>query len=85
MYNYSDDNTGSCSDTSLENVIRKLSEDSVLLIRWFLNNKVKANPENNQAIAVGEKTKVEDITFNLDNNVIKCEANVKLSGLTIDF
>ena len=71
LYNYADDNTVSCSDNSLEYVIRKLSEDSVLLIRWFLNNKKKANPEKPQAIAVGEKTKVEDITFNLDKHVIK--------------
>ena len=55
LYNYADDNTVSCSDKSLENVIRKLSEDSVLLIRWFLNNKMKANPEKFQATAVGEK------------------------------
>ena len=60
------------------------AQDSVLLIRWFLNNKMKANPENFQAIAVGEK-KVENITFNLDNNVIKFEENVKLLGVTIDF
>ena len=73
LYNYADDKTVSCSDNSLENVICKLSEDSVLLIRWFLNNKMKASPEKIQAIAVGEKTKVEDITFNLDNNIIKCE------------
>ena len=60
------------------------AQDSVLLIRWFLNNKMKANPENFQAITVGEK-KVENITFNLDNNVIKFEENVKLLGVTIDF
>ena len=79
-----------CSDNSLENVIRKLSADSALLIiyifiRWFLNKKMKANLEQFQAIAVGEKTKIEDITFNLDNNVIKCVENVKLLGVTIDF
>ena len=32
-------------DNSLENVIRKLSENSVLLIKWFPNNKIKANPK----------------------------------------
>ena len=85
LYNYADDNTVSCSDNSPENVIRKLSEDNVLLIGWFLNNKMKANPEKFQAIAVGEKTKVEDITFNLDNNIIKCEESVKLLGVTINF
>ena len=73
MYNYADDKTVSCSENSLENAIHKLSEDSVLLIMWFLNNKMKANPENFQAIAVDEKTKIKDITLNLDNNVIKCE------------
>ena len=73
MYNYADDNTVSCSDKSLETVIRKLSGDSVLLVRWFLNNKMKANPEKFQTIAVDEKTKVEDITIDLDNNIIKCE------------
>ena len=59
MHNYADDNTVSCSDNSLENVICKLSEDSVLLIMWFLNNKMKANLEKNQAIAVGEKHKLK--------------------------
>ena len=66
-------------------MICKLSEDSVLLIRWFLNNKMKANPEIFQAIAVGEKTKDEDVAFNLENNVIKFEENVKLLGVTIVF
>ena len=36
LYNYADANTVSYSDKSLENVIRKLSEDSVLLVWWFL-------------------------------------------------
>ena len=85
LYNYSDDNTVSCSNNSLENVIRKVSEDSVLLIMWFLNNKMKANPEKVQAIAVCEKTKDEDITFYLENNVIKCKENVKLLEVAIDF
>ena len=46
---------------------------------------MKANPEYVKAIAVGEKTKNEDITFNLENNVIKCDENVKLLGVTINF
>ena len=41
LHNYADDNTVSCSDNSLENVICKLSEDSVLPIRWFLNSSGK--------------------------------------------
>ena len=68
----------------VQTIVHKLSEDSVLLIRWFQNNKIKANSEKIQAIAVGEKTKL-NLTFNLDNNVIKCEENIKLLGVTIDF
>ena len=37
---------------------------------------MKADPETFQVIAVGEKTKIEDITFNLDNNIDKCEESV---------
>ena len=36
-------------------------------------------------MAVGEQTRNEDMTFNLENNVIKCEENVKLLGVTLDF
>ena len=46
---------------------------------------MKANPEKFQAIAVGEKTKIEDITLNLDNDIIKCEESVKFLGVKIDF
>ena len=46
---------------------------------------MKANPDKFQAIAVGKRTKDENITFNLDNNIIHCEDHVKLLGVTIDF
>ena len=46
---------------------------------------MKANPENFQATAVGQQTYNENITFNLENNVITCEESVKLLGVSIDF
>ena len=54
------------------------------LIKWFSINQMKANPEKFQAIAVGKKTKDKNVTFNLEGNQIKCESEVKLSGVTID-
>ena len=51
----------------------------------FLDNQMKANPRKFQAIAVGKKTKNENISFNIDNNNIKCDESVKLLGVTIDF
>ena len=56
-----------------------------MLIKWFADNHMKANPDKFQAIAVGKRTKDENITFNLDNNIIHCEDHVKLLGVTIDF
>ena len=46
---------------------------------------MKATPEKFQIVAVGERTYKENISFNLDNNVINCEESVKLLGVTVDF
>jgi hypothetical protein len=46
---------------------------------------MKANPDKLQAIAIGKKTENENISFNLNGNIIKCEDEVKLLGVTIDF
>jgi len=85
LYNYADDNTLSKSDESLECVISSLEEDSKSLISWFSFNKMQANPEKFQAIAIGPKTNLQDTTFNLNGSIIKCEDEVKLLGVTIDF
>ena len=85
LYNYADDNTLSKSDKSLDTVISALEYDSKSLISWFSFNKMQANPEKFQAIAIGPKTHSQNITFNLNNNTIKCDDEVKLLGITIDF
>ena len=46
---------------------------------------MKANPEKFQAIAIGNQTKQQNLTFTLDGNKIECESEVKLLGVTIDF
>ena len=53
--------------------------------RSLAENQMKANPDKFQAIAIGKKTKNENISFNLNGNIIKCEDEVKLLGVTIDF
>ena len=71
--NYADDNTLSCADHLLSKVIEKLVRDRLLLIQWFAGNHTKATPEKfNQVVAVGECTYKENISFNLNNNVINC-------------
>ena len=46
---------------------------------------MQANPDKLQAIAVGKKTCDENIFFNLDGNIIKCDDEVKLLGVIFDF
>ena len=85
LYNYADDNTLSYSDADINNLGKTLEMESLELIKWFTINQMKANPENFQAIAVGKKTKDKKFTFNLDENQIKCETEVKLLGVAIAF
>ena len=84
-YNYADDNTLSYSDTDINRLTNVLQEESKVLITWFNDNQMQANPDKFQAIAVGKKTHDETISFNLDGNIIKCDDEVKLLGVTFDF
>ena len=85
LYNYADDNTLSKSHPSLATVVKSLEEDSNHLISWFSTNKMQANPEKFQAIAIGTKTHNNNTTFNLNGVHINCDDEVKLLGVTIDF
>ena len=47
---------------------------------------MQANPDKFQGIAIGQKSKNENLTFNLGRDcVIDCDEEVKLLGVTIDF
>jgi hypothetical protein len=84
LYNYADDNTLSHPGPDLNGLVKSLEKKSAILIDWFANNNMKANPDKFQAIAIGKKSKNGDIKFNLDGNEILCEIEVKLLGVTID-
>ena len=85
LYNYADDNTLSYAGYNLDELITKLETDSLILIDWFTINHMKANPDKFQALAIGSKTHEKNIIFNINNNEIKCEDEVKLLGVTIDY
>ena len=84
LYNYADDNTVSYSDNDPNTLKSVLESDSKSLINWFHINKMKANPDKFQAIALGKKTNSLNLNFDLGGNVIECENEVKLLGITID-
>jgi hypothetical protein len=57
-------------------VTKSLEEDGKSLISWFSSNKMQANTEKFQAIAIGNKTHKQNIAFNLNGNNIKCDEEV---------
>ena len=85
LYNYADDNTVSHADRDLEKLKFSLETDSESLINWFHLNKMQANPDKFQAIAIGNKTKDQNLSFKLGSTSLTCEDEVKLLGVTIDF
>ena len=86
LYNYADDNnTIAYAGYNIEKLITTLENDSLILIDWFTVNQMKANPDKFQAIAIGNKSHSENISFNLKGKIINCEDEVNLLGVTIDF
>ena len=60
-----------------------------MLSAWFSRritvNKMQANPDKFQAMAIGKKTICENISFNFDSVVIKPDQEIKLLGVYIDY
>ena len=61
-----------------------LVRESKVLIDWFSQNQMKANPEKFQALAVGVKTFSMKPVFKIGEAEIECEETVKLLGVEID-
>ncbi|MCU7801407.1 MAG: reverse transcriptase family protein, partial [gamma proteobacterium symbiont of Lucinoma myriamae] len=85
LYNYADDNTLSFSSPNLNILIDTLQNESEILIEWFRINRMQANPDKFQAIAVGKKTFQKVSSFQISNSKIDCQEVVKLLGIDIDY
>ena len=64
--NYADDNTLSFHHNNFETLMSVLTKESTILIKWFTDNCMQANPSKFQAIAVGSKTFNKHPVFNID-------------------
>ena len=56
LYNYADDNTLSYGSNSVVDAIETLEEQSDILIKWFTENHMQANPDKFQAAPIGGPT-----------------------------
>jgi hypothetical protein len=85
LYNYADDNTLSFGSPDFDLLISTLESDSNNLIEWFKINKMQANPDKFQVLAVGKKTYEKHPTINIQYFELTCEDSVKLLGIEIDY
>ena len=59
IFNYADDNTLSVIANSLNDLMANIEQGGYKMTRWFMENKMKANPEKYQAIIFGRKRNVQ--------------------------
>ena len=85
IYNYADDNTLSFIHANLEVLKKVLEDESCNLIDCFFKNFMKANPSKFQAICMGKNAHDGITSFNIGSTEIKCDNNVTLLGINIDF
>ena len=72
LYNYADDNTLSfCSP-----VISTLASESVQLTHWFKVNKMQANHDKFQVLAVGKKAYNKILCIHIQNSYLSCESTL---------
>ena len=81
IVNYADDSTPYNCSNDINGVIEKLEDDSKILISWFSNNALKANPDKFHMLL--SNTDV-NIKMKIDNYEIQNSKHKKLLGITID-
>ena len=79
--NFADDNSPFTFDKTIPNVIGNLENESKILLDWFKNNGLSANP-NKFHLILSDKNK--DLTINLNDHLIENSESQKLLGIQID-
>ena len=81
--NYADDTTIFVSNKNLDNVIKRLENDSAILIQWFEDNLMKLNTGKSHFMVLG-KSANQTITISIGDSDIENTNEEKLLGVTID-
>ena len=84
LYNYADDNTLSMWGKTLEDVIRSLTESSVISIEWFEENYMQANPSKFQFFLINRTPEISHNEIEIRNEKIPLDVSAKLLGVHID-
>ena len=81
--NYADDTTILVSSLTNELLLNKLSTATSIVIKWFQENGMKANPSKFQFIVFGKNNNIGTLTVNDTTEIIPSQ-DVKLLGITLD-
>ena len=85
MLNFSDDNTISAAENTVEKPISALEQDSQAAIDWFKINEIIVNPDKFQVLVVKKNSRKKDsYALNINNQTINSGNSVKLLGIEID-
>ena len=75
-----------CHSAALTDIrISTLEAESQVLIDWFKDIKMQANPDEFQVLAVGKTIFAKNPSIQIQNNILSCEETVKLLGIDIDY
>ena len=80
--NFADDNTLSVCGATLPNVLRRIDSELEIVLDWFIENGMVANPDKFQVIVLGIGDQIID--FKIGPFVLHNTSEVKLLGVTID-
>ena len=80
--NFADDNTIYSCAKSVNDVIENLQSDLKIVLKWFKDNQMMANPGKFQFMILSKNTINKSIV--IGNKTIESSKSVKLLGLTID-
>ena len=78
---YADDNAPYVTGETIEDVINSVEHNSIKLSKWFSDNQIKANNDKCHLLISDN----ENITINVDDNVIDKSNCKKLLGVNVDY
>ena len=85
LYNYADDNTLSCVDSSFASVKATLEAEGNELVDWFTRNQMQANPDKFHGLALSKRAFDRKPTFSIKAAELECTEDAKLLDVDIDY
>ena len=81
--NFADDNTIYSCDKNIEDVLSHLEHDLSIILSWFSDNNLSANPNKFQMMLLGCPPNL-DVTIKAEDVTLRSSDSVTLLGITID-